>query len=52
LERHLVKLDDGGVVIGSGEGSGFLSVEKAAELARDLGTSTAFSPTPTSRSKF
>lgn len=52
LDKHLTKLDNGGVVIGSGEGDGFLSVDKATEFAKVLRLSAAFSPTPTTRSKF
>ncbi|TWD79601.1 hypothetical protein FB561_0663 [Kribbella amoyensis] len=51
LDQHLVKLDHGGVIIGSGQGSGFLTVEQAADLAEALRPGEAFSPTPTSRSK-
>lgn len=51
MDKHLEKLDNGGVVIGSGEGDGLLSLDKATELARMLRLSAAFSPTPTSRSK-
>lgn len=52
LEKHLLRLESGGVVIGSGEGDGFLSVDEVGDLARSLGSSEAFSATPTSRSKF
>lgn len=52
MDKHLEKLDDGGVIIGSGEGDGFLSVDKATEFAKVLRLSAAFSATPTSRSKF
>ncbi|MER7560035.1 Imm52 family immunity protein [Nocardioides sp. NPDC126508] len=51
MDKHLTKLDNGGVVIGSGEGDGFLSVAKATEFAKVLRLSAAFSPTPTTRSK-
>ncbi|MFB6720682.1 hypothetical protein ACFCV3_10995 [Kribbella sp. NPDC056345] len=49
LEQQVVKLDEGGVIIGSGDSGDLLSLEKTAEL---LGPSPAFAPTPTSRSKF
>ncbi len=52
MDKHLTKLDNGGIVIGSGEGDGFLSVAKATEFAKVLRLSAAFSPTPTTRSKF
>lgn len=52
MDEHLLKLDNGGVIIGSGESDGFLSVDKATEFARGLKHSAAFSPTPTSRSTF
>ena len=51
MDKHLTKVDNGGVVIGSGEGDGFLSVAKATEFAKVLRLSAAFSPTPTTRSK-
>ncbi|MER7606823.1 Imm52 family immunity protein [Nocardioides sp. NPDC127503] len=51
MDKHLEKLDNGGVVIGSGEPDGFLSVEKVTEFAKVLRLSAAFSPTPTDRSK-
>ncbi|HEY9252226.1 MAG TPA: Imm52 family immunity protein [Nocardioides sp.] len=51
MDKHLDKLDNGGVLIGSGEGDGFLSVEKVTEFAKVLRLSAAFSPTPTDRSK-
>ena len=52
MDKHLTKLDNGGIVIGSGEGDDFLSVDKATEFAKVLRLSAAFSPTPTTRSKF
>jgi hypothetical protein len=52
FEKYLLKLDGGGVILGSGESDGFLPAEKVAEFARALRPATAFSPTPTSRSKF
>ena len=52
MDKHLTKLDNGGIVIGSGEGDGFLSVDKATEFAKVLRLSAAFSPTPTTRSRF
>ncbi|MGH3353161.1 MAG: hypothetical protein ACRDPS_21030 [Nocardioides sp.] len=52
LENHKTNLDGGGAIIGSGEGDGFLSVDKATEFAKVLRLSPAFSPTPTDRSKF
>jgi hypothetical protein len=52
LEENLLRLESGGVVLGSGEGGGFLSVEEAGELARSLESSEAFAATPTTRSKF
>ncbi|NIK54864.1 Imm52 family immunity protein [Kribbella shirazensis] len=51
LEKHVLRLENGGVVIGS-EGGGFLSEDKVGEFARDLKSSAAFGATPTSRSKF
>ncbi|MEU6134428.1 Imm52 family immunity protein [Nocardioides sp. NPDC047086] len=51
MDKHLERLDNGGVVIGSGEGDGFLPVEKIIEFAKVLRLSAAFSPTPTDRSK-
>jgi hypothetical protein len=51
LEGHLLRLESGGVVVSSGEGAGFLSVEEAGELARRLESSEAFAATPTTRSK-
>ncbi|SDL22953.1 hypothetical protein SAMN05428985_111132 [Nocardioides sp. YR527] len=51
MDKHLDELDNGGVVIGSGEGDGFLSVEKVTEFAKVLRLSAAFSPTPADRSK-
>ena len=51
MDKHLDKLDNGGVLIGSGEGDRFLSVEKVTEFAKVLRLSAAFSPTPTDRSK-
>jgi hypothetical protein len=51
LEKHLLRLENGGVVIGSDEG-GFLAEDKVGEFARDLRSSAAFGATPTSRSKF
>ncbi|TCC19499.1 Imm52 family immunity protein [Kribbella speibonae] len=52
LEEHLLSLESGGVVLGSGEGNGFLSEDKVGEFARDLRSTAAFAATPTSRSKF
>lgn len=51
LEKHLQKLDNGGVLIGSGENDGFLTVAKATEFAKVLKLSAAFAETPTTRSK-
>lgn len=51
LEKHLLRLENGGVVIGSDEG-GFLAEDKVGEFARDLRAGAAFGATPTSRSKF
>ncbi|RZT15347.1 hypothetical protein EV649_6136 [Kribbella sp. VKM Ac-2569] len=52
LEKHLLRIENGGVMIGSGESDGLLPVDKVSELAKVLRLSAAFSPTPTSRSKF
>lgn len=52
IDKYVERLDDGGVVLGSGEGDGFLSVDEATELAKMLRLSAAFSPTSTSRSRF
>lgn len=52
LGKHLCTLETGGVVIGSGEGGGFLSEDEARAFATDLTSSAAFGATPTSRSKF
>lgn len=52
VEMHLARLEDGGVIIGSGENDGFLSVDKVSEVAKELRPSEAFSATPTSRSTF
>jgi hypothetical protein len=51
LEKHLQKLDNGGVLIGSGENDDFLTVAKATEFAKVLKLSAAFAETPTTRSK-
>ncbi|MEU8226761.1 Imm52 family immunity protein [Kribbella sp. NPDC048915] len=52
MDKYVEKLDNGGVVIGSGEGDGFLSLDKATELVEMLGSGTALSPVPTDRSKY
>lgn len=52
LDKHLVRLENLGVVIGSGRSDGFLSDGEAGELARVLRSSAALSAVPTSRSKF
>ncbi|MET9268777.1 Imm52 family immunity protein [Kribbella sp. NPDC003557] len=52
LDKHLVRLENLGVVIGSDRSDGFLSDGEAGELARILRSSAAFSAVPTSRSKF
>jgi hypothetical protein len=52
VEEYLVRRENGGVVIGSDEGDGFLPVDEVGELARVLRGSAALSATPTSRSKF
>jgi hypothetical protein len=52
LDQQVVRLDEGGVIIGSSESGDLLPVEKTAKLAEVLRPSPAFAPTPTSRSKF
>ncbi|MFB6721181.1 Imm52 family immunity protein [Kribbella sp. NPDC056345] len=52
LGKHLRELENGGVVIGSGEDDGFLSEDEVGAFARDLKSSAAFAAIPTSRSKF
>jgi hypothetical protein len=52
VEEHLVRRENGGVVIGSDGSEGFLAVDEVGELARVLRGSAALSATPTSRSKF
>lgn len=52
LQKHLRPHGDGGVIIGSGHSDGFLPSEQAVEFAAALRRTEAFSPTPTSRSKF
>ncbi|WP_116950650.1 Imm52 family immunity protein [Jiangella endophytica] len=51
LEKHLQRLDNGGVVIGSNEKDGFLTAATATELAELLRSSAAFAATPASSSK-
>ncbi|WP_433007423.1 hypothetical protein [Kribbella sp. CA-294648] len=51
LDRQMVKLDDGGVIIGSGKSGDLPPVEQTAELAKVLSPTPAFAPTPTTRSK-
>jgi hypothetical protein len=52
VEERLLRLEGGGVIIGAGEGDGFLPVDEIGEVARHLSGSAAFSATPTTRSKF
>ena len=49
--KHLRELENGGVVIGSDQGDGFLSEDEVGVFARDLKSSAAFAATPASRSK-
>jgi hypothetical protein len=51
LDKHLSRLGDGGVIIGS-DGDDYLpAVDKVREFAKIRTLSAAFSATPTSRSK-
>ncbi|MFC7622323.1 hypothetical protein [Microlunatus sp. GCM10028923] len=43
---HLLRLEDGGVMINSGEGTGFLPVQTLRELARSLNDHPAARPAP------
>jgi len=52
VEERLLRRENGGVIIGSDEGDGFLPVDEVGEVARLLSGSAALSATPTSRSKF
>lgn len=49
LDEHVRRLDNGGVIVGSGDD--FLSADRLRGLAMDRRLDAAFGPTPTSRSK-
>jgi hypothetical protein len=51
LAEQALRLGNGGVILGSGGGTGFLPVDRLRDFARDRSHNAAFGPTPTSRSK-